>query len=74
MRATAYVECVPSKANIADLPSRLQTEEFLEEMVGLDVRPLGAPDPMVVPSVGEWSGDLEYWLDNPLGVEAKLPI
>ena len=74
LRATAYLEYVPSKANIADLPSRLQTEKFLEEMVGLDVRPLGAPDPMVVPSVGEWSGDLEYWLDNPLGVEAKLPI
>ena len=74
LRATAYLDYVPSKANIADLPSRMQTVEFLAEMVGLDVRPLGAPSQLAVPSVAQWGRDLDYWLDNPYGVESKLPI
>ena len=74
LRTSVYFDYVPSKANIADLPSRLQTEEFLAQMAGLDVRPLGPPSPLAVPSVAQWGLDLDYWLANPYGVNATLPI
>ena len=52
----AYFEYVPSKANIADLPSR-GSYELLERLGG-------ALEEMEVPAVDTWAGPLGAWFDR----------
>ena len=52
---------VPSKANIADLPSRRAWDELAHKLRGLDANPL-KPDRLMVPSVAEWQAPLDSWL------------
>ena len=58
-----FSEYVPSKANIADLPSREAFTELRLELRGLSVRG-SAPDRLVVPSVGSLKSPLETWLSR----------
>ena len=61
LRATAWMEWVPSKANIADLPSRGEWELLDVELHDIPV--LGdAPDLLAVPSVASWNAPLESWV------------
>ena len=61
LRAHVFFEYVPSKANIADLPSREAFDELRAELVG--IRTAGsAPDLLVVPSVASWNAPLASWL------------
>ena len=61
--ARVFFEYVPSKANIADLPSREAFTELRSELRGLSVRG-SAPDRLVVASVGSWNSPLETWLSR----------
>ena len=63
LRARVFFEYVPSKANIADLPSREAFTELRSELRGLSIRGI-APDRLVVPSVGSWNSPLETWLSR----------
>ena len=60
LRASVYFDFVPSKANIADLPSRRMYTALRRELMGLSVAG-GAPDPLVVPSVASWRSPLHEW-------------
>ena len=74
LRASVYFDYVPSKANIADLPSRDRFDLLLPELRGLTVRGL-APDTLVVPSVASWRADLDTWADrHPLRPNTAIPI
>ena len=61
LRASVYFDYVPSKANIADLPSRALVHQLRSELMGLDQGHL-APVPLVVPSVATWYEPLRYWV------------
>ena len=61
LRATAWMEWVPSKANIADLPSRGEWELLDVELHDIPVRG-DAPDLLAVPSVASWNAPLESWV------------
>jgi len=61
--ARVFFEYVPSKANIANLPSREAFTELRSELRGLSIRG-SAPDRLVVPSVGSWNSPLETWLSR----------
>ena len=50
LRASVYLDWVPSKANIADLPSRNAFVQLASELSGLNVV-RAFPEPLVVPSV-----------------------
>ena len=56
LRVRTYFDYVPSKANVADLPSRMQ----------FDIpKALGAtPGRMVVPTLEQLDGPLRQWLDK----------
>ena len=60
LRASVYFEFVPSKANIADLPSRRLYTALRHELRGLPVAG-EAPDMLVVPSVASWRAPLSEW-------------
>jgi len=61
LRARVYFDYVPSKANIADLPSRERFAELRSELAGLDVSP-SSPDLLVVPDVAAWQSPLRSWV------------
>ena len=61
LRANVYFDYVPSKANIADLPSRAAWPELRAELAGLTVAG-GFPDSLVVPDVAAWHAPLHSWL------------
>ena len=61
LRANVYFDYVPSKANIADLPSRAAWPELRAELAGLTVAG-GFPDAIVVPDVAAWHAPLHSWL------------
>ena len=63
LRARVFFEYVPSKANIADLPSREAFTELRSKLRGIKVRG-SALDLLVVPSVGSWNSPLETWLSR----------
>ena len=59
-----HFEFVPSKANIADLPSRNMYTALEQELAGLSVAG-EAPDRLVVPSVASWRAPLHEWASPP---------
>jgi hypothetical protein len=63
LRTHVYFEYVPSKANIADLPSREGWTELAAELRGM--RRLSFPsDPLVAPDVATWNAPLGHWFDR----------
>ena len=63
LRASVYLDWVPSKANIADLPSRKAFGDLQRELRGLGWDP-SMVDGMRVPSVGQWHAPLESWFER----------
>ena len=61
LKAAVYFDYVPSKANIADLPSRDAIDELRLELAGIPVWPLD-DHVMRVPGVGEWRAPLASWM------------
>jgi hypothetical protein len=61
LRASVYFDYVPSKANIADLPSRGEHERTRRELHGLRQRG-SAPDTLAIPSIAQWTAPLESWV------------
>jgi len=57
LRASVYFDWVPSKDNIADLPSRYAYDERKYELSHHTLRG-GLPDVLRVPGVAEWGGPL----------------
>lgn len=57
--AAVYFDWVPSKANIADLPSRAAWAHLRAELRGLRAAPL--PDALVIPDVDTWRAPLDTW-------------
>jgi len=63
LRSSVYFDWVPSKANIADLPSRAGWTELALALRGL--RRLSHPsDHLVVPDIHTWRAPLGYWVDR----------
>ena len=60
VRTSVYFDYVPTKANIADLPSRGAHERTRHELSGLHRRG-GAPDKLLIPSVAQWTAPLDSW-------------
>ena len=58
LQARPYLDYVPSKANIADLPSR--RSYLIPRMLGAHI----APDAMVVPTHQQLTAPLESWFDS----------
>lgn len=54
MHTSAYLDYVPSKANIADLPSRNEFE--------LLIRLGGTRVPVIIPPLSSWRAPLEQWM------------
>ena len=63
LRASVYFDWVPSKDNIADLPSRYAYDETKYELSYHTLRG-GLPDELRVPSVAEWGGPLRAWTEQ----------
>lgn len=63
LRTSVYLDWVPSKANIADLPSRKAFGDLQRELCGLGWDP-SMVDSMRVPSVGQWHAPLESWFER----------
>ena len=73
MRTSVYMDWVPSKANIADLPSRGAWPELDRELAGL--RPAGLPhDVLIVPSVSSWRAPLASWTARRDTAYARVPL
>ena len=72
LRTSVYFEYVPSKANIADLPSRYAFAELRAELVGMRMRGR-MPDPLTVPSVASWRAPLDTWAE-PHSRSASTPF
>ena len=73
LRASAYIDWVPSKANIADLPSRGAWAELASELAGIP----GAaadPDALVVPTVAAWLSPLATWASRAETHDARMPV
>ena len=64
LRAHVYFDWVPSKANIADLPSRDAIPELLAELAGLRIAHTESHE-LVVPGLAEWNADLALWATRP---------
>jgi hypothetical protein len=60
IRTSVYFDYVPTKANIADLPSRGAHERTRHELSGLRRRG-SAPDKLLIPSVAQWTAPLDSW-------------
>eukprot|EP00900_Chrysochromulina_parva_P014490 jgi/Chrpa1/23041/Chrysochromulina_OHIO_Genome00025716-RA len=74
LRTSVFFDYVPSKANIADLPSRGDIARLRLELRGLSVRG-GSPDLLAVPSIAEWSSDLSAWTRrHTLRSSTRLPV
>ena len=73
LRASVYFDWVPSKANIADLPSRNDVASLLFELRGLRRAP-GSRTSLVVPSVGQWMAPLETWISRHLHLAGRWPV
>jgi len=72
LRTSVYFDYVPSKANIADLPSRDAIDELELELAGLAFD--GADTHVLhVPGVGEWRAPLSSWLERHAHLEAQWP-
>ena len=72
LRASVYFDWVPSKANIADLPSRGARDELIMALSGVR----HAPDSRVtlrVPHVGHWMAPLESWIARHLHLPGHWP-
>ena len=73
LRASVYFEYVPSKANIADLPSRRDYTQLMLELAGLPGGP--AADVLIVPSVARWSRPLAEWAaPRPEAPASQFPV
>ena len=73
LRASVYFEYVPSKANIADLPSRNAWAALRLELAGVPIAG-GFPDQMVVPDVASWLSPLSSWATHASGAGARVPL
>ena len=73
LRASVYLDWVPSKANIADLPSRGAWDQLRGELAGLPVVG-GAPDLLAVPSVAAWRAPLSAWASRRDARDKPMPI
>ena len=72
LRSAVYFDYVPSKANIADLPSRRMFVQLRSELAGL--RGVTRPsDVLRVPSVASWSRPLARWAD-PVFPDVGFPM
>ena len=74
LRSSVYLEYVPSKANIADLPSRFAWAELDLELAGLAV--VGdEPDALVVPDVARWrQTPLRDWASRDQWAHFNRPV
>ena len=72
LRTSVYFDYVPSKANIADLPSRRAFSELHLELRGLPMYP-GATRRLRVPSVGHWAVPLDSWIKRFLHLPGHWP-
>ena len=70
LRAHVYFDWVPSKANIADLPSRDAIPELLAELAGLRIAHAESHE-LVVPGLAEWNADLALWATRPRRAGSK---
>ena len=73
LRASVFFDFVPSKANIADLPSRNMFVELERELHGITVRG-SAPDTLVVPSVAAWHAPLASWVQASRHSASTMPL
>ena len=67
LRTSIYFDYVPSKANIADVPSRLFDQpDLLRTELLYELRGLPSPSfiDLRIPSVAEWLAPLDTWLDR----------
>ena len=60
LRASVYFDWVPSKANIADLPSRDGWEELYASLSGIRRDPLDS-HVLSIPSLADWNAPLVHW-------------
>ena len=72
LRSSVYFDYVPSKANIADLPSRDAWAVLDGELSGIR-RTRPTRDSLVVPSVASWHAPLAAWLSAPHAAHAHMP-
>ena len=72
LRASVYFDYVPSKANIADLPSRSAVYELLHELRGIPLAAHARTD-LRVPHVGHWAAPLESWVLRFLHLNGTWP-
>ena len=70
LSTTAYLEYVPSKANIADLPSREGFYELHAELDGLSVLDDDAHQ-LLIPDVAEWNLPLATWIRRYTGASTQ---
>ena len=72
LRTSVYFDYVPSKANIADLPSRDDIETLLAELAIGPAISLHSDDDhaLVTPDLSQWRAPLSWWLDRHSHVQA----
>ena len=73
LRTSVYFDYVPSKANIADLPSRDRYTELAAELAGIAIRG-AAPDLLAVPNKEAWEAPLKRWVTNPQTLHTNMPL
>ena len=73
LRASVFFDYVPSKANIADLPSRNMFVALDHELLGITVRG-SAPNTLVVPSVARWHAPLASWVQASRHSTTTMPL
>ena len=75
LAARVWFEYVPSKANIADLPSRRAFAELQLELAGWASPLDDVAHALVMPTVDQWDSPLDSWVTRYYGVkpEASMP-
>ena len=74
LRCSVYFDYVPSKANIADLPSRREFVRLSSELAGLRGA-LSELDSLVMPSVDSWHAPLSEWAaPHPAARDQQFPV
>ena len=73
LRTSVYFDYVPSKANIADLPSRGAIPELLSELRGMS-RARDDDHVLRVPHVGHWMAPLASWVSRFLDLPGSWPV
>ena len=73
LRTSVYFDYVPSKANIADLPSRGAIRELLSELRGMS-RARNDDHVLRVPHVGHWMAPLASWVSRFLDLPGSWPV